>query len=78
MKNKFNLRVVVLILCLPYLLVSTHVFAAKLDTIQREGAKKIAEAQKSQQKVDKIVDGAQERLIQYRSLLKQIEGSHFL
>ncbi|MCZ6802386.1 MAG: DUF3450 family protein, partial [Proteobacteria bacterium] len=74
MKNKFNLHMMVLVLCLPYFLLSTQVFAAKLDSIQQEGAKKIAEAEKSQIKIDKIVEGAQERLIQYQSLLKQIEG----
>ena len=50
------------------------VMAANLEQIQAVGEKKIEEDQKSQEKIDKIVSGAQERLIQYRSLLKQIEG----
>ena len=59
---------------LSFLLISTHLFAAKLDEAQQVGEKKLVEAEKSQKKIDKIVEGAQERLIQYRSLLKQIEG----
>lgn len=74
MKNKFDLRMMVLIFGLPFLLVSTQVFAAKLNEVQQVGEKKLVEAEKSQKKIDKIVEGAQERLIQYRSLLKQIEG----
>ncbi len=48
--------------------------AAALEDIQREGERKLAEAEASQQRIDRIVEGAQERLIQYRALLKQIEG----
>lgn len=48
--------------------------AANLGAIQKEGEKKLVEAEVSQKKIDKIVEGAQERLIQYRALLKQIEG----
>ena len=48
--------------------------AANLEQIQTVGEKKIEANQVSQKKIDKIVAGAQERLIQYRSLLKQIEG----
>lgn len=48
--------------------------AAPLDQAQSIGDKKIAEAKASQAKIDKIVEGAQERLIKYRALLKQIEG----
>ena len=48
--------------------------AANLEQVQTVGEEKIKEHQKSQEKIDKIVSGAQERLIQYRSLLKQIEG----
>lgn len=54
--------------------VSTNMLAAKLDEMQQVGEKKLAEARQSQKKIDVIVEGAQERLIQYRSLLKQIEG----
>ena len=56
------------------LLFSLFAHAASLDLIQRENEIKLAEAQVSQQKIDKIVAGAQQRLIQYRALLKQIEG----
>jgi hypothetical protein len=45
-----------------------------LEGIGKIGEKKISEAKKSQQKIDKVVEGAQERLIKYRALLKQIEG----
>ena len=48
--------------------------AADLEQVQQVGQEKLVEADKSQEKIDAIVDGAQERLIQYRSLLKQIEG----
>lgn len=51
-----------------------NVGATDLNRVQSEGEKKLVEAKKSQAKINKIVDGAQERLIQYRSLLKQIEG----
>lgn len=53
---------------------SNNVSAARLDEIQQVGEKKLVEAKQSQEKIDVIVDGAQERLIKYRSLLKQIEG----
>ncbi len=74
MKNKFDLRMMVLILGIPFVLVSIQVFAAKLDEVQQIGEKKLVAAEKSQKKIDKIVAGSQERLIQYRSLLKQVEG----
>lgn len=48
--------------------------AQSLQQIQQEGEKKLVEAEQSQQRIDKIVEGAQERLIQYRALTKQIEG----
>lgn len=53
---------------------SNGTLAASLEQIQAVGEKKIKANQISQGKIDKIVAGAQERLIQYRSLLKQIEG----
>lgn len=53
---------------------SAHVLAAKLDEMQQVGENKLIEARQSQEKIDVIVEGAQDRLIQYRSLLKQIEG----
>ena len=57
-----------------FVFLSNGTLAAKLDEAQQVGEKKLVEAEKSQKKIDKIVEGAQERLIQYRSLLKQIEG----
>ena len=42
--------------------------------MQQLGKKKLVDAVKSQEKIDKIVGGAQERLIRYRSLLKQIDS----
>lgn len=56
------------------MVLSQATYAANLNQVQGEGEKKLVEAEKSQKKIDKIVDGAQERLIQYRALLKQIEG----
>lgn len=58
------------------MLLSFSIFAqaATLEQVQNEGEKKLLEAEQSQKKIDKVVEGAQERLIQYRSLLKQIEG----
>ena len=50
------------------------VLAADLSDISREGEKKFAEAESSQGKIDELVDGAQDRLIRYRALLKQAEG----
>ncbi|MEE9574616.1 MAG: DUF3450 domain-containing protein [Gammaproteobacteria bacterium] len=57
-----------------FVFLSHGTLAANLEQIQSIGEKKIEANQKSQGKIDKIVAGAQERLIQYRSLLKQIEG----
>ena len=57
-----------------FLFLSNGTLAASLEQIQAVGEKKIEANQISQGKIDKIVAGAQERLIQYRSLLKQIEG----
>lgn len=48
--------------------------AGALEEIHQEGKQKIEEARRSQQKVDAIVRSAQERLIIYRSLVKQAEG----
>jgi len=62
------------VLGLPLLLISGYTPAAPLEAIQKEGDKKIVEADKSQKKIDIIVEGAQGRLIQYRSLIKQVEG----
>lgn len=54
--------------------ISTNLTAQSLQQVQQEGEKKLAEAEQSQKRIDKIVEGAQERLIQYRALLKQVEG----
>jgi len=48
--------------------------AANLEQVQKEGENKLIEAEQSQARIDKIVEGAQDRLIQYRALLKQVEG----
>lgn len=47
---------------------------AQLNDVVATGKAKVKDAQVSQAKVDKIVDSSQARLIDYRSLLKQIEG----
>lgn len=64
----------ILTVCFSLAFISNYTMAGNLEQIQSIGEKKIEEDQKSQEKIDKIVSGAQERLIQYRSLLKQIEG----
>jgi uncharacterized protein DUF3450 len=75
MMNKNNDQFVrVLVNSILLLSISANVLAAKLDDVQQVGEKKLVEAEQSQKKIDKIVEGAQERLIQYRALLKQIEG----
>ena len=56
------------------LLLTTVANAQTLNQIQQEGEKKLVEAEQSQKRIDKIVEGAQERLIQYQALQKQIEG----
>ena len=56
------------------LCLSGTVLAASLEEVQKIGENKLLEAEQSQQRIDKIVEGAQERLIQYRSLMKQIDG----
>ena len=73
MAHKQNCFRLVLILIVFFNLLA-NVMAASLEEIQRVNEKKLAEATASQKKIDKIVAGAQERLIQYRALLKQIEG----
>lgn len=57
-----------------FILFAGRVPAADLEQIQQEGEQKLVEAEASQQRIDGIVEGAQERLIKYRALLKQIEG----
>ncbi len=57
-----------------FISISISAQARQLEEIQKIGEKKLREAEQSQIKIDKIVEGAQERLIKYRALLKQIEG----
>ena len=47
---------------------------AQLEDVVKTGEAKVKDAQISQEKVDKIVDSSQARLVEYRSLLKQVEG----
>jgi len=74
MIKELNLYTRVLLISFPILFMVENASSAVLDEVQQVGEKKMDEAVKSQKKIDKIVAGAQERLIQYRSLLKQIEG----
>lgn len=52
----------------------SNTYAADLTQVQQLGEEKLKQAKASQERIDKIVDSAQGRLIQYRSLLKQVEG----
>jgi hypothetical protein len=74
MINELNLYTRVLLISFPIMFMAGNASSAALDEAQQVGEKKLVEADKSQKKIDKIVEGAQERLILYRSLLKQIEG----
>ncbi len=74
MIKELNLYARVLLISFPIMFMAGNASSAVLDEVQQVGEKKMSEAVKSQEKIDKIVEGAQERLIQYRSLLKQIEG----
>ncbi len=56
------------------LAISATASFAQLDGIVKTGDAKVKDAQKSQAKVDKIVDSSQARLTEYRSLLKQVDG----
>lgn len=47
---------------------------AQLEDVVKTGEAKVKDAQKSQARVDKIVDSSQARLVEYRSLLKQVDG----
>lgn len=53
---------------------ATTMSYAQLEGVVKTGEAKVADAQKSQAKVDKIVDTSQARLVEYRSLLKQVDG----
>lgn len=63
-----------MIFAISFTLTTNIARAASLEQVQQEGEKKLVAAEKSQKKIEKIVEGAQDRLIQYRALLKQIEG----
>lgn len=53
---------------------ATTMSYAQLDDVVKTGEAKVKDAQKSQARVDKIVDSSQARLVEYRSLLKQVDG----
>ena len=74
MIKELNLYTRVLLISFPILFMVGNASSAVLDEVQQVGDEKMGESVKSQKKIDKIGEGAQERLIQYRSLLKQIEG----
>lgn len=59
---------------LVFLFATNATFAANIEQIQAVVETKLDEAKASQGKIDEIISGAQDRLIQYRSLLKQIDG----
>ena len=61
-------------LALAVALSATSVSYAQLEDVVNTGEAKVKDAQKSQAKVDKIVDSSQARLVEYRSLLKQVDG----
>lgn len=56
------------------LAISATTSFAQLDQVVQTGTAKVKDAQKSQARVDKIVDSSQARLVEYRSLLKQVDG----
>jgi glutamine amidotransferase PdxT len=56
------------------LAISATASFAQLNEVVKTGAAKVKDAQKSQARVDKIVDSSQARLVEYRSLLKQVDG----
>ena len=74
MNYRINIFLRCLITGMTFVIIFNSAIAANLEQVQQEGEKKLVEAEKSQKKINKIVEGAQERLIQYRALLKQIEG----
>lgn len=55
-------------------LLPVYLYAENIEQIQEVGEQKLLEAEQSQQRIDKIIDSAQKRLIKYRSLLKHIKG----
>ena len=69
MTNKSDLKLTSLLLVAVVTLFAQGACAAALAEIQKEGEKKLVEAEKSQKRIDVIVAGAQERLIRYRALM---------
>jgi glutamine amidotransferase PdxT len=61
-------------LALAIAMCSTSISYAQLEDVVKTGEAKVKDAQTSQAKVDKIVDSSQARLVEYRSLLKQVDG----
>jgi len=53
---------------------ATTMSYAQLEDVVKTGEAKVKDAQKSQARVDKVVDTSQARLVEYRSLLKQVDG----
>ena len=53
---------------------ATSISFAQLEDVVKTGEAKVNDAQKSQARVDKIVDSSQARLVEYRTLLKQVDG----
>ncbi|MBL4774388.1 MAG: DUF3450 domain-containing protein [Alcanivoracaceae bacterium] len=52
----------------------TSMAYAQLEDVVKTGEEKVKDALKSQAKVDQIVDTSQARLVEYRTLLKQVDG----
>ncbi|VAW33792.1 TonB system biopolymer transport component; Chromosome segregation ATPase [hydrothermal vent metagenome] len=53
---------------------ATSMSYAQLEDVVKTGEAKVKDAQVSQARVNKVVDSSQARLIEYRSLLKQVDG----
>ena len=61
MIKELNLYIRVLLFSFPILFMVGNASSAVLDEVQQVGEEKMGEAVKSQKKIDKIVEGAQER-----------------
>jgi glutamine amidotransferase PdxT len=61
-------------LALVVAITATSMSYAQLEDVVKTGEEKVKDAQKSQARVDKIVDSSQARLVEYRTLLKQVDG----
>lgn len=53
---------------------ATTMSYAQLEDVVKTGEAKVKDAQQSQARVNKVVDTSQARLVEYRSLLKQVDG----